>query len=107
MKKLSITIDLAKIDKSRINTRTYENSQGEIVTVKEYKMDIVPLKEKKVIKTGDTWRMVKTHFVCDTATKEEREAKTKTTFLGDAMQFEDIDPMQVETEEMKPEEIPF
>ncbi len=105
--KLSITIDLTKIDKSRITERTYENSSGEIVTVKEYKMDVVPLKEKKILKEGDSWRMVKSHFVCDTATKEERADKTKTTFLGDGIQFEDLSVSPNEVPTIQTGDVPF
>lgn len=102
MNKVSITIDLTKIDKNRIQNRTFTNKEGVEVTVKEYKLDVVPLREKKIIKEGDTWRMVKSHFVCDTATKEERANKTKTNFLGDGIQFEDLN-----AETVKDGDIPF
>ena len=92
--KISLTIDLSKIDKNRIINRTYTNSEGVEVTSKDYKIDVVPLNQdkRKVLKEGDTWRMVKTHFVCDTSTKEERENKTKTNFLGSGICFEDKNP---------------
>lgn len=88
MEKISITIDLGKLDKTRINNRTFTNKDGQEVTVKEYKLDVVPLKEKKLIKEGDTWKMVKSHFVADSQTKEERENKTQTNFIGDGIMFE-------------------
>lgn len=88
--KISVTIDLSKLDKTRIFTRRYTTKEGVEVTVKEYKMDVVPLKEKKVLKEGDTWRLVKSHFVCDAPNKSERDAKVKTNFIGDGVQFENI-----------------
>lgn len=83
--KVSVTIDLSKIDKSRINERTF----GEGQVAKDYRISLVPLKEPKVIKEGDTWRMVKKYFVCDEPTKAERESKTNTNIIGDGIVFED------------------
>ena len=104
MNKISINIDLGKIDKNRIINRTYKNKEGEEVTVKEYKMDIVPLKEKKVIKEGGGWTLVKSHFVADSPTKEERENKTKTNFLGEGIMFENRDEV---VEDIVAGDIPF
>lgn len=94
--KLTLTIDINKLDKERINLRTYTNKAGEEVTVKEYKIDVVPLKETKLIKEGtsqkgDKWRLVESHFACDSQTKEEREQKKQTNFIGKAVQFEDVE----------------
>ena len=105
MKKIIITIDLNKIDEKKINTRTYTNKEGKEIEVKDYKMEVVPLKKKILIKTGDTWKLDRTHFVCDAQTKEEREKrketkeKKETNFLGEGIQFsalEDIDLSQKE-----------
>jgi len=95
MKKTIITIDLNKLDKNRINTKTYTNKKGEEITVKEYKMEVVPLKKKILIKTGDTWKLDKTHFVCDTQTKEERKEKKETNFLGSGVQFSQLEDMDL------------
>ncbi len=110
MKKISITIDLGKIDKNRIIERTYTNKEGQEVIVKEYKLDVVPLRNKKEIKSGDTWKLVKSHFVADSQTKEEREAKADTNFLGDGVTFEDVDPLedaQSENVQTTHDDIPF
>lgn len=85
--RINITIDLSKIDKSRIITRTFTNKEGQEVTVKEYKLEVVPSLTPKTIKEGDTWTMVKTHFVVEGQTKEERQAKKKSTILGDGIVF--------------------
>ena len=91
MQKISITIDLSKLDKTRIVPRTYTNKEGIEVTVKEYKMDVVEMKpenQKSVFK-GDGFEIVKTHFVTNTATKEERAEKAQTGFLGEGVSFKD------------------
>jgi len=82
-----ITIDLNKIDKTRIQERTY-TKDGVEVSVKEYKMEVVPLNLQKTIKEGNTWVMRKTHFVCDSQTKEERAEKKDTNYLGEGVMFE-------------------
>ena len=86
--KISVTLDVSKIDKSRIQERTYTNKEGQEVTVKEYKMDVVPLKESRFIKEGPGWKMLKTHFLAQAQTKEEREAKADTVYVGEGMTFE-------------------
>ena len=91
MEKISITIDLSKVDKTRINKRTFTTKDGQEVTALDYKMDLIPLKDKKFIKEGDTWRLLKTHFLAQAQTKEEREANADTVFLGDGMMFENLD----------------
>jgi hypothetical protein len=89
MSKISIKIDISKIDKTKITERKYTNKEGVEVVIKELSLDIVPLKEKKVIKEGDTWRMVKTHFVAEPQTKEERANGQPSNILGDGIVFED------------------
>lgn len=91
MEKISITLDLSKVDKTRIVPRTYTNKDNEQITSKDYKVEMIPLKEKKLIKEGDGWKMYKTHFVVQAQTKEERENKTPSVFLGDGFQFERAD----------------
>jgi len=83
--KITITIDLTKIDKNRIVNRTYQNKEGQTVTVKEYSMDCVELITPKLIKEADTWMLKETHFVTDAPTKEERQTKTKMKGLGKAI----------------------
>ncbi len=85
MAKVTITLDLTKIDKSRITERTWEGGAS-----KDYKVELVELKEPKVIKEGSTWRMVKKYFVADLATKEERAEKKKMNIVGDGIVFEDL-----------------
>lgn len=108
MQKITITIDVDKIDKSRIKERTYTNKDGEEVTVREYQMDVVELKEPKVLKEGDEWVMKKTHFVAERRDKEE-----ESNFLGDGISFsskKSVDEKLNEnypTEDISPGDIPF
>lgn len=128
MTKTTVTIDLTKIDKSRIETRTYTNREGVEVTVKEYKLDVVPLKQPKALKkadgtliAGDTWQILETHFACESQTKAEREANKETVYIGKGVQFVDKNPSKSNSspvsapveapefpeEEINPEDIPF
>lgn len=98
-KKTTLKINLAQIDKNRI--RTYKLKDG--TEVKEYSVDLVETDSTKVITkadgtpvAGDTWRLEKVGFVCNTPTKEER-AKAKengdkfvdTQIIGNAERFVD------------------
>ena len=91
MKPISITLNLGKIDKNRIVTRKYTNKEGVEVTIKEYKLDVVEVdaRYRKTIKEGDTWIMQKSHIVRDSASKEERQAKTKMNVIGEGITFQD------------------
>lgn len=94
MQKISLTLDVDKLRelvKNNVKTRTYTNKDGEEVTVNEIQVDVVPLKEPKPLKQGDGWNMVKTHFVAEPTSKEEREAGKKGIFVGDGIQFQNTD----------------
>lgn len=99
MKKLSITIDLLKINKDKIEVRTYTNKDGLKITQKNYKLDIVPLREKKIIKEGNDWKMIKTHFVSEAQTKEEKDKQEKAVIIGDGIVFQT--PAEVAEDAMK------
>lgn len=91
MEKISITIDVTKIPKDRIIKRSFKTKEGKEITVSELKLDIVPVKEARLIKEGDTWAMWKTHFVSIPQTKEERENNVKSLILGDGIIFKNKD----------------
>jgi hypothetical protein len=113
--KLTIKIDVTKIDKSKIISRTFKTKAGETVTVKELVLDVVPLKETKLLKDGDTYQLYQTHFVAEQQTKEEREAKTKSKIIGNATMFKNKEVKKVEEsetldypqDEISPDDIPF
>ena len=41
MEKITVTIDLTKIDKTRIIERKFTNAAGQEVVAKEYKMEMI------------------------------------------------------------------
>lgn len=88
MQRISLIIDTLKLDKSRIVTRTYKNKSGEEITSKELKVDVVPLKEKRLKTSGEGWELWQVGFVTETATKEERVAKVNKDIVGEAIRFE-------------------
>lgn len=94
MAKISLTIDVSKINKDKIVERKFKNKEGEEVIVKDYKIDVVELKAPKFIKAGDTWEMFKTHFVVES--KENREEKDN--FIGEGISF------RLKSEEVSDEE---
>jgi hypothetical protein len=87
MNKISITIDTTKVTKEKIITRVYNDGQGHEVIAKDYKLDIVPLREEKVVWRGADSEMVKVGFVAEAPTDEEKKAKTKTKIIGSAIEF--------------------
>jgi hypothetical protein len=87
MNKISITIDTTKVTKEKIITRVYNDGQGHEVIAKDYKLDIVPLREEKVVWSGADSEMVKVGFVAEAPTDEEKKAKTKTKIIGSAIEF--------------------
>lgn len=104
MSKITLTIDVNKIDKSRIKERTYTNKAGEEVTVKEYTLEAVPLKQPRALKkadgsliAGDTWQLMETHFACEAQTKEERQNNKETVYIGKGTQLMDKNPSESTT----------
>lgn len=94
MKPITVTIDVSKINKDKITTRTYTDKNGNEVTQRLYKMEVVPLKEKKILKEGSSngkeWSLLKTHFVKEYQTKDEKDAKAETNFIGDATSMQSL-----------------
>ena len=88
MQKILVTIDVSKIDKNKLIDRTFTNSEGKEVKTKEYQMEVIELKTPQFVKDGDSWIMMKTHFVAEGQSKQERADKAATKFLGKGIQFE-------------------
>lgn len=115
MNKVSITIDLACIDKVKIIEGEYKRKDGVTIKTKKYNLDLVPLKNPEVVKSGDGWVLKKTHFVCEPQTKEERLAKTKTIYLGSGYKFEKVaeapkntaNDVEYPDDDINAEDIPF
>lgn len=87
MSKISITIDVSKISKDKITERSYVNKENETITLKELKLDVVELKVPKVIKDTPEYQIMKTHFVSEIQTKEEKENKVNSKIIGEGITF--------------------
>lgn len=86
--KISAELDLTKLDKTKIVEKKYKDKDGKEITQKIYKFDVVPLKEPKFVTEGEGWKMLKTHFLADPQTKEEREQKKSSNYIGSGFTFE-------------------
>ncbi len=82
MSKIQVTLDATKL-RNLVSKRNYQNKAGEQVELQEVKFELVPVKEPKTIYTKDNMRIDKTHFACVIQTKEERESKADTIYIGE------------------------
>ena len=82
MSKIQVTLDATKL-RNLVSKREYQNKQGETVQVQEVKFELVPVKEPKTIFTAEKYKIDKTHFASVIQTKEEREAKADTIYIGE------------------------
>jgi len=117
--KISVTVDVKKIDKTKLKANKYTDKNGVEHDELNFTFDLVELNDQKTLKVGDTWIMRKTHFAAIPQTKEERDAKTPSVFLGGGVQFADKDgvpegagtqnakTLDQEFPDSNPDEIPF
>jgi len=82
MAKTQVTLDASKL-RNLVTKRSYKNKDGQEVSIDEVKFELVELKEPKQIFAKDTMKIMKTHFACVIQTKEEREAKADTIYVGE------------------------
>lgn len=99
MKKLTLRIDLTKIDKTKIVDRIYNKQDGTSVIEKNYKFELVPLKEEKIVKSTDSYVLMKVAFLADPSVKNADGTKTNGNIIGDALEFRNV-------EEVKPNVVP-
>jgi hypothetical protein len=81
MSKIQVTLDATKL-RNLVSKRSYTNRSGEVVELQEVKFELVAVKEPKEIFKKDNMRIMKTHFASAIQTKEEREAKADTFYIG-------------------------
>lgn len=98
MNKIQVTLDAVKL-RNLVSKRSYEKN-GETVHVQEVKFELVPIKEEnyKTIFEKDNFKIVKTHFAAALQTKEEREAKKDTFYVGEGFShiWDNDDTVKVE-----------
>ena len=108
MDRINLTIDVSKIDKTKIIQRKYTKKDGTGVTTQDLKLDIIPKREPRLVKSGDTWEMWETHFVAEAQTKDEREQKVKSNIIGSGTMFKTKVQEGVDTEPVDtPSDTPF
>ena len=122
MEKISLTIDLSLLDKSKFRKIT-KNVDGVAKEVSVADIEVVPSKEPKVVTkqdgtpvSGDTWELMKVGFITQKAEKLEDGTWEKTPILGDATAFRNkgTEPTKVDgtdvdypQSDISPEDIPF
>jgi hypothetical protein len=110
MSKIQVTLDAQKL-RNLVTKRTYKNKEGQDVELQEVKFELVAVKEPKTIFTKDNMRIDKTHFACVVQTKEERDAKAPTIYIGEGFStiwLNDIPVYQaVEVKENLSDDLPF
>ena len=82
MGKVQVTLDASKL-RNLISKRSYKTKEGKEIEVQEVKFELIEVKEPKTIYTADKYRIDKTHFASVIQTKEEREAKADTIYIGE------------------------
>jgi len=100
MKKLSLRIDVTKINKAKILPREYQNQAGETVKEMNLNVEIIPVKDEKVVKSTDTYTLVKVGFIAEKSTKKEDGTYENGTIIGDAFEYRDV--IVKETEQVIP-----
>lgn len=83
MKKISVSIDVSKLDKTRFREVEWTDKEGKSNKANYVDLDIVELKEPRFVKEGPTWVMKKTHFIKQKGKKDENMP-----FVGDGFSFE-------------------
>ena len=84
MAKITVTLEAAKL-RELLFTETYTNKEGKEVSVQKVRFELVEVKEPKTVYTGAKHRLDKTHFAAVIQTKEQREARADTVFLGEGV----------------------
>lgn len=82
MAEIQITLDASKL-RNLVSNRAYKNKEGQEFQVQEIKFKLVEVKDPKTIFTSDKYKINKTHFACVIQTKDEREAKADTIYIGE------------------------
>lgn len=82
MAKIQVTLDATKL-RNLVSKREYQNRDGQTVQLQEVKFELVEVKEQKEIYKKDNMRIMKTHFAAVIQTKEERESKAPTVYIGE------------------------
>ena len=84
MSKITITLDAMKL-RNLVTKREFDAKDGTKMQVQEVRFELVEVKEPKIIFEGSGYKLQKTHFASVIQTKEERESKAETVFIGEGI----------------------
>ena len=84
MSKITITLDATKL-RNLVTKREFDAKDGTKMQVQEVRFELVEVKEPKIIFEGSGYKLQKTHFASVIQTKEERESKAETIFIGEGI----------------------
>lgn len=110
MSKITITLDATKL-RNLVTKREFDAKDGTKMQVQEVRFELVEVKEPKIIFEGSGYKLQKTHFASVIQTKEERESKAETIFIGEGVttiweQKEQVFSSTTVTEEQS-DDLPF
>ena len=110
MSKITITLDATKL-RNLVTKREFDAKDGTKMQVQEVRFELVEVKEPKIIFEGSGYKLQKTHFASVIQTKEERESKAETIFIGEGIttiweQKEQVFSSTTVTEEQS-DDVPF
>lgn len=110
MSKITITLDATKL-RNLVTKREFDAKDGTKMQVQEVRFELVEVKDPKIIFEGSGYKLQKTHFASVIQTKEERESKAETIFIGEGVttiweQKEQIFSSTTVTEEQS-DDVPF
>lgn len=84
MSKITITLDATKL-RNLVTKREFDAKDGTKMQVQEVRFELIEVKEPKIIHEGNGYKLQKTHFASIIQTKEEREIKADTIFIGEGV----------------------
>ena len=84
MSKIPITLDATKLH-NLLTKRGFDSKEGVKMQVQEERIELVEVKEPKIIFEGNGYKLQKSHFASVIQTKEEREAQAETIFIGEGI----------------------
>ena len=110
MSKITITLDATKL-RNLVTKREFDSKDGTKMQVQEVRFELVEVKDPKIIFEGSGYKLQKTHFASVIQTKEERESKAETIFIGEGIttiweQKEQVFSSTTVTEEQS-DDVPF
>jgi len=112
MSKITITLDATKL-RNLVTKREFDPKDGTKLQVQEVRFELVEIKEPKIIHEGNGYKLQKSHFASVIQTKEEREAKAETIFIGEGIttlwdkKEEVFNAVPVSESQEEPDDLPF